>query len=96
MKMPLLFVCPSCEKKHYVAYCAANDGGAACGQPFVSTFFPSGRDAQCAKHRAPAKASATAVPEAAGDRCPSTQQRLDLEALQRDPLWVLREPEKSK
>ncbi len=90
MRMPVLFECPACGKKHYVAFCAGNDGGVDCARPFVSTFFPSGRDALCPKHqqaaRPPAKGAGAPPPsDAAGARCPTTQQQLDLERILADP-----------
>ncbi len=90
MRMPVLFECPACGKKHYVAFCAGNDGGAECGNPFVSSFFPSGRDALCPKHQPssrPVGKGAAAVPavEVPRNRCPSTQAELDLEEILRGP-----------
>lgn len=90
MRMPVLFECPACGKKHYVAFCAGNDGGVECGNPFVSSFFPSGRDALCPRHQPSARpagkgAAAPAPIEPPRNRCPSTQADLDIDAILRGP-----------
>ncbi len=90
MRMPVLFECPGCGKKHYVAFCAGNDGGVDCARPFVSAFFPSGRDALCPKHQQSARPAAKGAPapppsDAASMRCPTTQQQLDIERILADP-----------
>ncbi|MFN7956353.1 MAG: hypothetical protein U0610_31895 [bacterium] len=90
MRMPVLFECPACGKKHYVAFCSGNDGGVECGRPFVSSFFPSGRDALCPTHqhaaRPPAKGAAPPPPpDQARSRCPTTQEQIDIPSVLADP-----------